>query len=210
MLLILIMRDILLIIIQIVIVLFALSVHEAAHAFVALKVGDPTSKHRITLNPLVHIDPVGTVILPIILAITGAPVFGWAKPVMVNPYNFRNYKRDNMLVSAAGPGSNFLLGIVSIIIFKIMVALNLNSRIAFLIVMYLIYINFILAVFNLIPIPPLDGSGILEYFLKGEALYFYNTKIKPYGVWILLALIFLNVLDFIFNPIIKLINSILF
>lgn len=204
------MRDILLIIIQIIIVLFALSVHEAAHAFVALKVGDPTSRHRITLNPLVHIDPIGTIILPLILAITGAPVFGWAKPVMVNPYNFRNYKRDNMLVSAAGPGSNFLMGILFIVVFKIMVAMSISSKIAFLIVLYLIYINFILAVFNLIPIPPLDGSGILEYFLKGEALEFFNTKIKPYGFLILLALIFLNVLDYIFNPLIKIINSILF
>ncbi len=204
------MRDILLIIIQIIIVLFALSVHEAAHAFVALKVGDPTSRHRITLNPIVHIDPIGTIILPLILAITRAPVFGWAKPVMVNPYNFRNYKRDNMLVSAAGPGSNFLMGIFFIVVFKIMVAMSISSKIAFLIVLYLIYINFILAVFNLIPIPPLDGSGILEYFLKGEALEFFNTKIKPYGFLILLALIFLNVLDYIFNPLIKIINSILF
>jgi len=204
------MRDILLIIIQIIIVLFALSVHEAAHAFVALKVGDPTSRHRITLNPIAHIDPIGTIILPLILAITGAPVFGWAKPVMVNPYNFRNYKRDNMLVSAAGPVSNLLMGILFIVIFKIMVAMSISSKIAYTILTGLIYINMILAVFNLIPIPPLDGGGILEYFLKGEALEFFNTKIKPYGFLILLALIFLNVFDYIFNPLIKMINSILF
>jgi Zn-dependent protease len=141
----------------------------------------------------------------------GAPVFGWAKPVMVNPYNLRDPRRANIFISAAGPGSNIIAAIAVIIIFLLtpckLIALGNallyeNSFFGYLsvILYFLIEINIFLAIFNLIPIPPLDGSGILEGVLKGEALYNYQ-KIKPFGFLILLGIIYFGVLDVIANPI---------
>ena len=164
------MTDIFRIVVQFAVVLFAISVHESAHAWVADKCGDPTARlqGRITLNPIAHIDLFGTIIFPILLAVVGAPVFGWAKPVMVNPYNFRNRRRDSMLVSAAGPASNLLVSLAVILLLwpsssrswpptnPSPAAADQDRHPTCLM------INIFLAVFNLIPIPPLDGSGILE------------------------------------------------
>lgn len=199
------MTDIFRIVVQFAVVLFAISVHESAHAWVADKCGDPTARlmGRVTLNPLAHIDLIGTIIFPILLAVIGAPVFGWAKPVMVNPNNLRNRRRDGMLVSAAGPISNILvaLGVILLLgIFSYPIMQSTGSSIALLIKIatYLLMINIFLAVFNLIPIPPLDGSGILEGMLKGEALVLFE-KIKPYGFFILILVIYTHVLDFLAN-----------
>jgi Zn-dependent protease len=199
------MTDIFRIVVQFAVVLFAISVHESAHAWVADKCGDPTARlmGRVTLNPLAHIDLIGTIIFPILLAIIGAPVFGWAKPVMVNPHNLRNRRRDGMLVSAAGPISNILvaLGVILLLgIFSYPIMQSTGNSIALLIKIatYLLMINIFLAVFNLIPIPPLDGSGILEGMLKGEALVLFE-KIKPYGFFILILIIYTHVLDFLAN-----------
>ncbi len=208
------------IIIQILVVLFALSVHESAHGWMAEKFGDPTARlqGRITLNPIAHIDPVGTIVFPLILAIIGAPVFGWAKPVMVNPNNLRNPKKDNIYISAAGPVSNIIVAIISIILFLIFKRVALtgaapgNSHVieaVSLILLYTILINIFLAIFNLIPIPPLDGSGIIEGVLKGDALVNYE-KIKPYGFFILLAIIYLGIFDMIANPIIKIVMRLVY
>lgn len=210
--------DIRLIIIQFGVVLFAISIHESAHAWMANKFGDPTAKNqgRITLNPIAHIDLIGTIIFPLLLAIVGAPVFGWAKPVMVNPYNLRNPRRANMFISAAGPGSNILAACVGIVLFLILKnmgviggsagsGINLWLTTFF---FFFIVINIYLAIFNLIPIPPLDGSGILEGVLKGEALYNYH-KIKPYGFIILIIIIYIGVLDVIARPIILFVLKIL-
>ncbi len=195
------MNDIFRIVIQFAAVLFAISVHESAHAWSADKCGDPTAKRmgRVTLNPLAHIDLFGTIIFPILLAVMGAPVFGWAKPVMVNPYNFRNRRRDGMLVSAAGPVSNLLVSLTVIILllafFQPLMATNNPTLLLLLkIATYLLIINIFLAVFNLIPIPPLDGSGILEGLLHGEALAWYE-KIKPYGFFILIFIMYTRVFD---------------
>jgi Zn-dependent protease len=154
---------------------------------------------RVTLNPLAHIDLFGTIIFPILLAVMGAPVFGWAKPVMVNPYNFRNRRRDGMLVSAAGPVSNLLVSLTVIILllafFQPLMATNNPTLLLLLkIATFLLMINIFLAVFNLIPIPPLDGSGILEGLLRGEALAWYE-KIKPYGFFILIFIMYTRVFD---------------
>jgi Zn-dependent protease len=214
------MNDIFRIVIQFAAVLFAISVHESAHAWSADKCGDPTARRmgRVTLNPLAHIDLFGTIIFPILLAVMGAPVFGWAKPVMVNPYNFRNRRRDGMLVAAAGPVSNLLVSLTVIIVllafFQPLMATNNPTLLLLLkIATYLLMINIFLAVFNLIPIPPLDGSGILEGLLHGEALAWYE-KIKPYGFFILIFIIYTRVFDkiadLLFTGIFKLFPKLIF
>lgn len=206
-----IMTDIFRIVVQFAVVLFALSVHESAHAWVADKCGDPTARlqGRISLNPIPHIDLFGTIIFPILLVIAHAPVFGWAKPVMVNPYNFRNRRRDGMLVAAAGPVSNLLVAGVTILVFLALKGTGLlASPPVFTILLFLIIINIYLAVFNLIPIPPLDGSGVLEGVLKGNALRAYE-QIRPYGFFILIIIIYTRVLDFIADPIFRLVMKIL-
>jgi len=204
------MNDIFGYVVQFAVVLFAISIHESAHAWVADKCGDPTARlqGRVSLNPIPHIDIFGTIIFPILLVIAHAPVFGWAKPVMVNPYNFRNRRRDGMLVAAAGPISNLLvsLGIIFLLLtFSQTILATTSSTLLLLIKIasYLLMINIFLAVFNLIPIPPLDGSGILEGMLKGEALTWYE-KIKPYGFFILLFVIYTHVFDRIANAIFSL------
>lgn len=211
------MHKILLIIIQFGVVLFAISVHESAHGWMANKFGDPTAKlqGRITLNPIAHIDLIGTIIFPILLAIIGAPVFGWAKPVLVNPYNLNNPKKDGMFISAAGPVSNIISGFVGIIVFLTLRSFGIvnlytggSIEVLSYILYYFIVINIFLAIFNLIPVPPLDGSGILEGLLHGEALEMY-LKIKPYGFLILLIIIYSNILNIIANPIISTVYRIL-
>ncbi len=208
------MEKILTYVIQFAVVLFAISIHEAAHGWMANLFGDPTAKlqGRVTLNPIAHIDLVGTIIFPLLLIAMGAPVFGWAKPVMVNPYNLRNPKRDHMFIAAAGPGSNIIASITAIIIFIILKRLNIislmNPGIIALILFYLIVINVFLAIFNLIPIPPLDGSGIIEGLLKGQALESYQ-KIKPYGFIILIVIIYAGFLDILARPILNFIINIL-
>ncbi len=209
-----IMQKILTYVIQFAVVMFAISIHEAAHGWMANYLGDPTAKNqgRVTLNPIAHIDLVGTIIFPLLLIAMGAPVFGWAKPVMVNPYNLRNPRRDNMFISASGPGANILASISGIILFIILKSFNIvslvNPGIITLILFYLIIINIFLAIFNLIPIPPLDGSGIIEGLLKGEALESYQ-KIKPFGFIILIVIIYAGFLDIIARPILNFIINIL-
>ncbi len=214
------MTDIFRIIVQFAVVLFAISVHESAHAWMADKYGDPTARllGRITLNPIAHIDLVGTIIFPLILAVVGAPVFGWAKPVLVNPNNLRDRRRAGMLISAAGPAANILVALTVILLLAVLqnpIMLSTNSSVILLlkIATNLLLINIFLAVFNLIPIPPLDGSGILEGLLRGEALRAYE-KIKPYGFLILLAIIYTHALDavanFIFTILFKLFPFLIF
>jgi Zn-dependent protease len=213
--------------------LFAITVHEAAHGWAANKLGDPTaySLGRVTLNPIAHIDPVGTIIFPLILIVMRSPfLFGWAKPVPVNPLNLRNPRRDNLWISAAGPISNMTVASLSLIIIVILKLINPNVRYFLrayllgrgglpqgfypleglaLILYFFAYINCLLAVFNLIPIPPLDGSGILMGFLSEEAIQKYE-RIRPFGFIILLALIYFGLLRIIMYPVVLFINAIVF
>lgn len=178
--------------ILILILFVSITFHEYAHGWVASKLGDPTPKQsgRLSLNPLVHIDPFGTIILPIILLvistrIIGQPfAFGYAKPVPINPYHFKNPKKDIALVGLAGPSMNVLIAIV----------LSLSLRMGFPLfteaIVLGIMVNLILAIFNLVPIPPLDGSKLLLPFLSKTAANNYR-KLEPY-IFIILVLLLMS------------------
>jgi Zn-dependent protease len=224
--------DVLTIVISLFVVLFAITIHEASHAWSAAKLGDPTalSMGRVSLNPLAHIDPIGTVLLPLVLVLMKAPAFGWARPVPVNPLNFRNPRRDNLLISASGPAANLLAASFSLVL---VIALKLlkPDTVSFLhsyllgrggassgfhplnglilILFYAVLINTYLAVFNLIPIPPLDGSGILLGLLSPEAAQKYE-RIRPFSFILIIGLIYLGVLDLIVRPIQIFIYTIIF
>lgn len=176
-------------------VLLAITFHETAHGFVAYKLGDPTAKNqgRLTLNPLAHLDPVGA----LLMFVAG---FGWAKPVPVNPFYFNGDRtKGMMLVSVAGPVTNLALSFISYFIY---IAGNGFMTIPFLQVFLtqMIVLNIYLAIFNLIPIPPLDGSKILAGFLPKAAAYKYLTTVEQYGFLILMVLIIFNITDMILVP----------
>jgi len=175
-----------------IILLFSVIIHELAHGYVAYSLGDPTAKYegRLTLNPLKHLDLFGSIILPILLFIAGSPfLFGWAKPVPINPYNFRDKKYGEIKVSIAGPLSNFSLAIFFGLILRFLpagiVAYNQGIAIA---LGYIVSINIWLAFFNLIPIPPLDGSWILFSFLP-DTMQSFKNFLRQYGIVILVLLI---------------------
>jgi Zn-dependent protease len=212
------------VIIWFVVFLFSLSFHEAAHAWTSEKFGDDTGRlqGRITLNPLHHIDPIGTIVFPLIMMFTSVPLLGWAKPVQTNPLLWRDKTRANISVSAAGPISNFILMAIAFITMKVLIisgVLTLNSKIRtiyevfgpsagqpafvqplamFLCVMLML--NLALGVFNLIPIPPLDGSHVLEELLPYEMSRAYE-QIRPYGFLLLILLLYVGALNYIFEPI---------
>jgi Zn-dependent protease len=183
-------------------VIFAITVHEVAHGWVAKKYGDNTAANlgRLTLNPLKHIDLVGTIILPGLLLITGTGfIFGWAKPVPVDSRYFKNPRKDMAIVALAGPMSNLLMAIGWALVARIGVAFSENEAIA----MPLIYsgvagisINLILMLLNLLPIPPLDGSRILSGILPSYWAWQFN-KLERFGFLILLGMLYFNVLGVI-------------
>jgi len=203
------------IIIQIFALLFAITVHEAAHGWAALKLGDPTaySLGRVTLNPIAHIDLMGTILLPAMLILMGAHPFGWAKPVPVNPMNLRNPRRDNLIISAAGPLANLALALGAFVIIQIIKAASpaLLFRVSglFLILYSILIINIILAIFNMIPLPPLDGSGVLLGFLSPEAAQKYE-QITPYSFFIIMILVMTGIIGRIFGVFVGIVNSFLF
>jgi len=175
---------------QIIILIISVMAHEVAHGAVAFYFGDPTAKNlgRLTLNPLKHIDLFGSIILPLILVISGTGfIFGWAKPVPYNPYNLRNRRLGEFCVSIAGIFTNFVIAIIFSVLVKFSTVLNLSSMTVDLMV-YIIFLNVILAVFNLIPIPPLDGSKILFTLIP----YRYESHLRvleKYGFYFLIVFI---------------------
>ena len=189
-------------------VLFAITFHEVAHGWVASKLGDKTAEllGRLSINPLKHIDLIGTVIVPLLLLTLGGFIFGWARPVPINPVNFRNQKRGMLLVSLAGPFANFLMAVFWAIIAKIGIILMTHNVALGTPVLLMgqrgIMVNIVFAVLNLIPLPPLDGGRIVMSLLPNKIAYHYS-KIEPFGFLILLALIMLGVLSLIISPIIS-------
>ena len=184
--------------------IFAITIHEAAHAYVAKWLGDKTAYNlgRTTLNPVPHIDPVGTVALPLLMVLLHFPIiFGWAKPVPINYNNFKNFRRDVALVAFAGPFANIIMAIVWVLAFSLLGHYPYIQAMA----IYGVMINVVLFVFNLLPIPPLDGSRIVSSFLSPQAAYKYNS-IERYGFFIIIALIMIpignsNILSILVNPI---------
>ncbi len=192
--------------------LVAVTFHELAHGFVAYRLGDPTAKlaGRLTFNPLKHLDPLGTLVFIM------TRMIGWAKPVPVNPFNLRDPKKDMIWVSLAGPAANMLIAVASALLYKLVMILPVGNifivkKILVPVALMLqlsVILNIGLAVFNLIPIPPLDGSKILMGLLPPrQAIAF--SRIEPYGFFIILILLFLRVIDLVIFPIIIFLRDLL-
>jgi Zn-dependent protease len=184
------------VVIAFIVLLFSLTVHEMAHAWTADRLGDPTARlmGRVTLNPIVHADPIGTVLFPLIAMVTGAPLIGWAKPVPVNIRQLRNRERDYVLVAAAGPASNIVLAVASAAALMLMPVsplvlgeANATAPLAGFLTRMVI-LNVLLAVFNMLPIPPLDGGNVLSGLLPRHLARAFD-QIRPYGFLLLYAVI---------------------
>jgi Zn-dependent protease len=188
------------------VLLFSLTVHEAAHALTADRLGDPTARllGRVSLNPAVHVDPIGTIVFPLIAIVTGAPLLGWAKPVPVNITRLQgHWKRKYMLIAAAGPASNLVLAVIASLLLRFVpVSGDLETAALTPLAVFLrqaVGLNVLLAVFNMIPIPPLDGGNVLAGVLRGPVAEMYD-RLRPYGFMILYGLMFSNVLTMIISP----------
>ncbi len=203
-------------------ILIAITFHEVSHGFVAYKLGDPTARFmgRLTLNPIAHIDPVGTIIMPFMLFIltSGQFVFGYAKPVPINPLNFKNPRKHMAISAAAGPITNFILAFLSLLILKFFVAPafmlmpeKVGSTFLAPLTMMLtssIIVNVILAAFNLIPIPPLDGGRVLVGLLPHKHAVSYS-RIEPFGFIIVVILIATGIADYFVGPLVNLFLALL-
>ncbi len=182
-----------------VVLLFSVIIHEVAHGYVAWLNGDPTARlsGRITLNPIPHIDPIGTILLPLLLLVTHAGViFGWARPVPVNPSYFRNYRLGEVTCSFAGPASNLLLAVL----FAYLLRFKLGGPGLILLAYYGCTINIFLALFNLLPIPPLDGSHLVAAFLPFRLLQLYRY-LEPVGFVLIILLFYTGLMGMIIMPI---------
>lgn len=195
--------DLVSIVIPIVIVLLSLTVHEAAHAWTADRLGDPTARllGRVSLNPIVHIDPIGTILLPLIAVYSGFPIIGWAKPVPVNISRLRHHRRDFMIVAAAGPLSNLAQAVVAAVVFRTLVDATGYSASPALAntLLAVMQINVLLAFFNLIPIPPLDGGNVLAGLLPESGAAVLDS-VRPFGFILLYALMLTGVLSQLIIP----------
>ena len=187
----LLLKKIMVYIFFIIILIFSVMIHEIAHGAVANYLGDPTAKYagRLTLNPISHIDLFGSILIPLLLILAKSPIiFGWAKPVPINPYNFRDQKYGQAKVALAGPATNLAIALVLGLVLRFLPNF-LISPAFYTTLSYVVFINILLAMFNLIPIPPLDGSHILFTFLP-ESFRSFKIFLSQYGFFILLIVIF--------------------
>ena len=196
-----------------VVLILSLTVHEAAHAITADRLGDPTARllGRVSLNPAVHVDPIGTILFPLISMFTGAPLIGWAKPVPVNPTRLgRHWKRKFMVIAAAGPASNIVIAIVAALLLHIIPisgSLEEATLAPLAVFLYrLVGLNVLLAVFNMIPVPPLDGGNVVAGVLRGPLAEAFD-RLRPYGFLILYALILSGTLNTIVFPAADVVSS---
>ena len=180
-----------------IVLLLSLTVHEAAHAWAADRLGDPTARMlgRLSLNPAVHIDPIGTILFPLIALLTNVPLIGWAKPVPVNTRALApNWRQKFMLVAAAGPASNLVLAVIAAILVRVVPAGPLAGAVE-----SAVYINILLAMFNMVPVPPLDGGNVLSGLLTGSMADAFD-RLRPYGFLILYGLMLSGILWTIVSP----------
>ena len=201
------MPDFQTLLIYIIPLLFAITLHEAAHGWVASKLGDHTARMmgRVTLDPTKHIDPIGTIAIPLVLLLSSSGfIFGWAKPVPINFNALRNGKNGMIWVALAGPGANIVMAICWL--FVMIIAINMNITVLIEMGRVGILVNCVLAVFNLLPIPPLDGSRVISAILPNRLAYQYN-QLEQYGLYILLGLMFLGGFNYLVRPWVELILS---
>ena len=191
------------------VLLFSLSVHESAHAWTANWLGDPTARRlgRISLNPAVHIDPIGTLLLPLLAFSTGAPIIGWAKPVPVNPGNLGQVRRDFMMIAAAGPISNVVLAAIASFVMTATETGALDSGgagagwMVYAVARLAFQLNLLLAVFNMIPVPPLDGGNVLVGLLPESLAGPFDRTVRRYGFVILYAFLLTGALRTVIWPV---------
>lgn len=191
-----------------IVLLFSLTVHETAHAWTASRLGDPTARSlgRVSLNPMVHADLIGTVLFPLLAIIGNVPLIGWAKPVPVNVHRLKRGRRDYMLVAAAGPASNLLMALSASIGLSLLTVSpirlgepNVSAPIAALLAQAM-PINVLLAVFNMIPIPPLDGGNVMSGLLPAPIASRFDALVRPYGFILLYALLLTRGFDYLVIP----------
>ena len=192
------------VLLQFVVLVLSLSFHEAAHAWTAHRLGDPTAQAlgRLTLNPLKHIDPIGTVVFPLVAMFSGIPLIGWAKPVPVSARYLREPRRDFAIVAAAGPASNLVIAAAAAIVYRLIPGVVQSAPLVAAgdVIEFVVVINALLAVFNMIPVPPLDGGNVLMGLVPEHTARTIGW-LRPYGFMILYALMFSGVLSRVIWPI---------
>ena len=189
------------------VLLFSLTVHESAHAWTAAKFGDPTAQRlgRISLNPAVHVDPVGTVLLPLVAFTTGAPIIGWAKPVPVDARNLARPRQDFLFIAAAGPASNLVLATMASVVMRMVpvspVDFGIGPAVPVWTIAAMVFeLNLLLAVFNMLPVPPLDGGNVLAGLLPAGLARAYDHVLRRWGFLVLYGLLLTGALSYLIEP----------